>query len=243
MGLPLELSTIKSNYERVMERIHAAALDAGRDPETVRLVVVTKGQEIEGLRQAVGAGANRLGENYVEEALDKMVQFGQNVEVEWHMIGHIQSRKARLVAENFDFVHSLDSYKLAVRLDRFSGESDHRLPVLLECNVSGEGSKFGFPAWEKDQWHALAAAARQIADLPNLSVQGLMTMPPYFDDPEDARPYFQRLVRLRDFLCQKLPQLAWSELSMGMSGDYEIAVQEGATLLRVGQAIMGLRPE
>lgn len=243
MGLPPNLNTIKSNYERVMECIHAAALHAGRDPESVRLVVVTKGQKVERLRQAVGAGANRLGENYVEEALDKMVQLEQHVEVEWHMIGHIQSRKARQVAENFDFVHSLDSTKLAVRLDRFSEESHRQLPVLLECNVSGEGSKFGFPAWEAEHWHALAAAAYQITDMPNLSVQGLMTMPPYFDDPEDARPYFQRLVRLRDFLCQQLPQLSWSELSMGMSGDYEIAVQEGATLLRVGEAIMGLRPE
>ncbi len=241
MRIPQEISTIKTNYERVIERIQVAALRAGRDLGTIRLVVVTKGQAIDKLRQALGAGASRLGENYVEEALEKIVLLAQN-KVEWHMIGHIQSRKARLVAENFDFVHSLDSYKLAVRLDRFAGEADRRLPVLLECNVSGEGSKFGFPAWEIDQRAQLAAAASQIAELPHLSLKGLMCMPPYFDDPEDARPYFQRLVYLREYLCQQLPEVSWGELSMGMSGDYEVAVQEGATLLRIGQAIMGLRP-
>ena len=129
MGSPLELSTIRLNYEQVLERIHAAAISAGRAPESIRLVVVTKGQNLERLQEAVAAGARRLGENYVEEALDKKDRLGPQVEVEWHMIGHIQSRKARLAAENFDYVHSLDSYKLAVRLDRSSGEAHRRLPV------------------------------------------------------------------------------------------------------------------
>lgn len=243
MDIPFGISTIKENIEHVSEHIRKAAMRAGRDPESVRIVVVTKGHPPESLKDAVAAGASMIGENYVEEAMEKMAFLSAQDEVEWHMIGHIQSRKARQVAENFDFIHSLDSYKLAARLDRFSGELDQRLPVLLECNVSGEGSKYGFSAWNMEQWKAIAEVAGQVAALPNLEVRGLMTMPPYFDDPEKARPYFQRLVQLRDYLRDELPQVEWDELSMGMSGDYEIAVEEGATLVRIGTAIMGTRPD
>jgi pyridoxal phosphate enzyme (YggS family) len=243
MDIPFGINTIKENIEHVTGNIKTAAMRAGRDPESVRIVVVTKGHPPESLIDAVAAGAFRIGENYVEEAMEKMTFLSAQDEVEWHMIGHIQSRKARQVAENFDFIHSLDSYKLAARLDRFSGELDRRLPVLLECNVSGEGSKYGFSAWDMEQWKAIAEVAGQVAALPNLAVRGLMTMPPYFDDPEKARRYFQRLVQLRDYLRDELPQVEWDELSMGMSGDYEIAVEEGATLVRIGTAIMGTRPD
>lgn len=243
MDIPFGISTIKENIENVLGRIQVAAMRAGRDPESVRIVVVTKGHPPESLRDAVAAGAFRIGENYLEEAMEKMTFLSAQDEVEWHMIGHIQSRKARQVAENFHFIHSLDSYKLAARLDRFSGELDRRLPVLLECNVSGEGSKYGFSVWNMEQWIAIAEVAGQVAALPNLEVRGLMTMPPYFDDPEKARPYFQRLVQLRNYLRDELPQVEWDELSMGMSGDYEIAVEEGATLVRIGTAIMGTRPD
>lgn len=236
-------SSVRAKLEQVLERIHAAASSVGRDPDAVRLVVVTKGHKLDIIRDAIDAGASILGENYVDEALSKMEHLPEQYEVEWHMIGHIQSRKARMVVENFAYVHSLDSYKLAARLDRFSGEINRKLPVLLECNVSGEGSKYGFSAWSADLWQTLAEQAERIADLRNLDIRGLMAMPPYFDDPEQARPYFQRLVLLRSYLRDRLPRVNWSELSMGMSGDYEVAVQEGATLVRIGTAILGSRPD
>lgn len=236
-------STIRANLEHVLERIRESALSVGRDPGAVRLLVVTKGHEIADVQEAIAAGASRLGENYVDEALEKMQDLPNRDAVEWHMIGHIQSRKARPVVENFYYVHSLDSLKLAERLDRFASELGRELPVLLECNVSGEGSKYGFEAWSEAQWQALAEQANRIAGLQNLEVKGLMTMPPYFDDPEEVRPYFQRLVQLRDYLQESLPHVSWTELSMGMSADYEVAVQEGATMVRIGTAIMGARPD
>lgn len=242
MGYPLIESQVKANLDRVLENIARAAHKASRDPQEVRLVVVTKGHSLERVRAALAAGAHYLGENYVEEALDKIAPLGGQFGVEWHMIGHIQSRKARQVSENFVYVHSLDSLKLAERLDRFAGEAGKRLRMLLECNVSGEESKSGFPAWDPALWQALAEQAGCIAALPNLELDGLMTMPPYFDEPEIARPYFQKLARLRDFLIGKVPSAGWKELSMGMSGDYEVAIQEGATWVRIGQAILGPRP-
>ncbi len=232
--------TIRDNFERVCEQIEGAARLAGRAAGTVKLVVVTKGHSSEAARAVVAAGARRLGENYLEEALGKMEAL-PGVSLEWHMIGHIQSRKARPVCERFDWVQSLDSLKLAQRLDQFAGELGRRLPVLLECNVSGEASKFGFPLWDEPRWPDFLQAAAALMALPHLQICGLMTMPPYDPDPEAARPHFQRLRRLQAFLASQVPQADWSELSMGMSGDFEIAVQEGATLVRVGTAIVGAR--
>lgn len=231
---------IAENYRMVLERIEAAALAAGRVPADVKLVVVTKGQPVEAIREILAAGARCLGENYVEEALEKILALA-DIGVEWRMIGHVQSRKARLVIENFACCDSLDSLKLAGRLDRFAGELDRRLPVLLECNVSGEESKSGFAAWQETDWPALADEFSGIAALPNLEVRGLMTMPPYFDEPERARPFFKRLRRFQSFLKERQPETCWEELSMGMSGDFEAAIQEGATLVRIGTAIMGPR--
>lgn len=241
MEYSLVESQVKDNLDRVMEHIMAATQRASRQPGSVRLVVVTKGHSAERVQAAVAAGAQYLGENYVEEALNKIAVLGDRIGVEWHMIGHIQSRKARLVSENFAYVHSLDSLKLAERLDRFANEAGWRMPVLLECNVSGEESKYGFPAWDRVQWQSLAEQARRIAALPNLRLEGLMTMPPYFEEAEIARPYFQKLARLRDFLADRLPEVNLKELSMGMSGDYEVAIEEGATWVRIGQAILGPR--
>ncbi len=157
------------------------------------------------------------------------------------MIGHVQSRKARPVAELFDYLHSLDSLKLARRLDASCGEFGRRLPVLLECNVSGEETKFGYPAWQEDRWDALLPEINEIASLPNLELRGLMTMAPYLDNPEQARPYFSRLRRLRDFLQSRVAGASLSELSMGMSADYQVAIEEGATWVRIGTAIFGPR--
>lgn len=233
---------IHSNYWKVVEQIEKAAHSAGRDPASIRLVVVTKGHSLESVRWAVQAGIRIFGENYVEEGQAKLQALASETNLEWHMIGHVQSRKARLVCESFDWLHSLDSLKLAQRLDRFAAEVQRKLPVLLECNVSGEETKFGWPAWQEALWEPLAEQISSLVALPNLDVRGLMTMAPYFTEVEPARPYFKRLRSLRDYLARRLPQAGWEELSMGMSGDYTVAVQEGATLVRIGTAIMGARP-
>jgi hypothetical protein len=240
MGI-VERHSIRGNYLRVIEEIEKAASQAGRELSSVKVVVVTKGHPDEAVQEAIEAGARLIGENYAEEGIRKMEALGQRADLEWHMIGHVQSRKARLVCENFDWLHSLDSLRLAERLERFAAELELKLPVLLECNVSGEESKFGWRAWEEERWNELEVDFASILDLPHLVVRGLMTMAPFFDEAEAARPYFKRLRRLRDCLSDRLPKADWRELSMGMSGDYVAAIQEGATLVRIGTAIMGER--
>lgn len=228
------------NYRTVLERISRAAEAAARDPAAVKLVVVTKGQPLAAVEEVAAAGARCLGENYVEEALPKIEALSGQA-IEWRMIGHLQSRKARQAAEWFDGVDTVDSLKLARRLNRFCAELGKRLPVLVEFNVSGEESKFGWPAWQEASWPALAEQLAPLSELENLQIRGLMSMPPYFDQPERVRPYFQRLRRLQAYLAGQFPQVAWDELSMGMSGDFEVAIEEGATMVRVGTAIMGPR--
>lgn len=235
------VDSIRERYQRVLGQVARAAADCGRDPGAVRLVVVTKSQPVEVVRAAVAAGVTLCGENYAEEAVEKMAALGDSA-VEWHMIGHVQSRKADLVARHFSMLHSLDSLKLAARLERFCAEAGRRLDVLLEFNVSGEASKFGFPAWDEGRWPDLAPEVEALLQFSHLTIRGLMTMPPFFDDPEQTRPYFQRLGRLRDFLNEHFPGAGWSELSMGTSVDFVAAVQEGATMVRVGQAVLGPRP-
>jgi len=235
------MEQIRDNFQAVMEKIEFACRRTGRRPDEVKLVVVTKGQPIERIQALIEAGGRRLGENYAEEALGKIPLFSGTPGLEWHMIGHVQSRKARLVCENFAWVHSLDSLKLANRMDGILNEIARKIPVLIECNVSGEANKFGYPAWHRDQWSALAEALKPILALQQLEVRGLMTMAPYADNPEDARSYFRRLCALRDELARIYPASRWEELSMGMSLDFEVAVEEGATIIRVGEAILGQR--
>lgn len=235
-----QFDTIQNNFWQVRENIDKAAHSVGRDPGSVKLLVVTKGQPITKIQAVLSAGGKSFGENYVEEATSKIKTLADR-QIEWHMIGHVQSRKARLVSEYFDWVHSLDSYKLARRLDNFSREYNRVISVLLECNISHEASKFGWSTWEEARWSAFADEISPIIELPNLAVRGLMTMPPYDPDPEKSRPYFMKLRKLQDFLASKFPQESFSELSMGMSGDYQVAVQEGATIVRVGTAIVGQR--
>jgi pyridoxal phosphate enzyme (YggS family) len=236
------VTQIRERYQTTLERIAAAAKASGRDPESVRLVVVTKAQPLEVVQAAVQAGAHLLGENYPEESVSKISSFGPESGVEWHMIGHVQSRKARLVIDHFDLLQSLDSLKLAERLNRMAVEAERVLPVMLELNVGGEESKYGWPAAHEKDWPALYPVFDSILRLENLQIRGLMTMPPLETDPEDARVYFRTLRLLRDHLAARYPQTNWHELSMGTSADYEVAVQEGATLVRIGTAIVGARP-
>ena len=235
-------SIIRQNYEGVMERIQRAAQSAGRTAENVRLVVVTKAQPVEVVRAAIEAGARVLGENYPEESQPKIIELGHQGGVEWHMIGHLQSRKAGIVAEHFDMFQSLDSLRLAEKLERQLADRDRVLPVLLELNVGGEESKSGWQAADEELWEALLPEVEAVLALPHLAVRGLMTMPPLFDDPEEARPYFVRLRRLGEFLAHRFGTDHFQAYSMGTSADFEAAVQEGATLVRVGTAIVGPRP-
>jgi pyridoxal phosphate enzyme (YggS family) len=235
------VATIRENYEALLDRINQAARSAGRGTDEVRLMVVTKGQPLDKIQAVIEAGARLLGENYAEEGAEKIQALKVPAGTEWHMIGHVQTRKARLVCENFAWVHSLDSIKLAERLDRFAGELNRVLPFLIECNVSGEESKFGLPAWQEDRWDELCRTVSAILNFNNLQARGLMTMAPYLPDSQAARPYFNRLRRLRRELAMRFPASDWSELSMGMSADFETAIQEGATIVRIGEAILGSR--
>jgi hypothetical protein len=230
---------LAANLRAVQERITAAAGRAGRDPAAITLVAVTKTQPLAMVLAAYDLGLRHLAENRVEEAEVNAAALPPGVT--WHMIGHIQGRKAKRVVPLFHVVHSLDSVKLARALDRLSAGRATPLPVLLECNVSGETSKYGFTAdrWIEDdeQRRSLFAAVDEIVALPNLRLDGLMTMAPIVADPEQARPVFARLRRLRDELAAAFPQAGWPHLSMGMTDDFEVAIEEGATRVRIGRAI------
>jgi pyridoxal phosphate enzyme (YggS family) len=237
------VNSIRDRYEETLGRIASSAQEAGRDPDSVKLVVVTKTQPVEVVQAAIEAGAKYLGENYPEEGVMKIQFLGPQSGVEWHQIGHIQSRKAKLVVAHFDVVQSLDGLKLAERLSRFSSEANRTLPVLLEFNVGGEESKSGWDASNEETWQNLFSDVESIIALPNLQVRGLMTMPPLESEPKLSKIYFRKLARLRDVMARHFSQSSarWDELSMGTSTDYEAAVREGATLVRVGTKIVGAR--
>ena len=239
--MPNLVSSIRENYQYTLDQIANAARKSDRDPQEIRLVVVTKSQPIEVVQAVVEAGVHILGENYPEEGVTKMQSLAGQTGVEWHMIGHVQSRKAQLVADHFALLHSLDSLKLAQRLNRFAAERNHVLPVLLEFNVGGEESKSGWEASDETQWDVFMPEIADLLSLHNLGIHGLMTMPPLGTDPADSRRFFLRLRRLRDHLATQFPEADWRQLSMGTSADYTVAVEEGATLVRVGTAIVGAR--
>jgi pyridoxal phosphate enzyme (YggS family) len=236
-----KIAGIHQRFQQVVGQIAEAATRSGRTEGAVRLVVVTKSQPLEVVQAAVAAGAGILGENYAEEAVSKISAL-KNTSVEWHMIGHVQSRKSALVAGNFSMLHSLDSIKLAERLNRDCNDQNRKLPVLLEINVSGEETKYGFRGWSENSWSDLVSECEKIMELPGLQLRGLMTMPPYYDDPERTRPFFDRLHRLQVYLQKCIPQANLAEISMGTSVDFIAAIEEGSTLVRVGTAIVGSRP-
>lgn len=230
---------LKIRYEQVLAEIEAAAVGVGRNPSELKLVVVTKGHPVSEIEEAYRLGVRDVGENRVAEAGEKQITMAAFKDLTWHMIGHVQSRKAVDVAGHFGLVHSLDSVKLARRMDRFAEEAGVTQDVLLEFNVSGEASKSGWGGRHEPDWPELLLEMEAVLACNHLRVRGLMTMAPYSENPEDARPSFARLRRLRDFLASQLPEANWAELSMGMSGDFVPAIEEGATLLRIGTAVMG----
>jgi pyridoxal phosphate enzyme (YggS family) len=224
---------ISSNINAIKQKIAAAAQRAGRDPLSIKLMAVTKTVEPERIGTAIEAGLTMLGENYVQEAKDKITIIGDRAQ--WHMIGHLQTNKAKYAVKLFDYVHSVDRLELAQELDKRAGQINRKLNVLIEVN-SGEESKSGI---EKTQALELV---RQVAHLPNLTLRGLMTMAPYSDNPENSRPYFKALRDLRDDIDRaSITGISMEELSMGMTDDFEVAIEEGATIIRVGRAIFGKR--
>ncbi len=238
----LKMSAVKENLLNVMHRMEKAARKAGRDPKEVKLVAVSKTVEVARIKEAIEAGVTILGENYVQEAQKKIEEIeklarteplGEGGLVSWHFIGHLQSNKAKYAVRLFDTIHSVDSIPLAEELNRRAEQAGQVIKVMIEVNLSKEATKFGT---DEEQ---LVNLARRIRDLKHLSLEGLMTMPPYFDDPEMSRPYY---VALRD-LKEKMTRegIPLKELSMGMSNDFEIAIEEGATFVRVGTAIFGAR--
>jgi pyridoxal phosphate enzyme (YggS family) len=242
MRTAIELQkTIRENFDHVKVRITRAALDAGRNPDEIRLVVVTKTKPIEVIKEVIEAGGVDLGENYIEEAVPKIQALDDSKRVRWHMIGHLQSRKARSCCEHFHYLHSLDSLKLAERLDRFSTEMGKRLPVYLEFNVSGEPSKSGWDILHQEKWDEILLDIEKILAYPHLDLLGAMTMPPFSDNAEDSRPYYQKLRKFQAYVIDHLQLTCFNELSIGMSSDYEVAIQEGSTCVRIGQAILGPR--
>jgi len=240
MDMPVE--NISKNIELVRQKIDLAASSVGRSSNEVNLVVVTKGQPGDVLLTAFKAGIRIFGENYPEETITKIQTLQGYQGIEWHMIGHLQSRKARIVAEKFSLLHSLDSVHLALKLDQILSEQNKMMPVLLECNVSGEETKYGWPVWDEGQWLALLADVSMVLKCKYLVLVGLMTMPPLFQDIEGARPYFRKLYALKEFLTREISAEYFKELSMGTSADYTVAIQEGSTYVRIGQAILGPRP-
>lgn len=226
--------SIQQNLDEIYRRIRTAALKAGRDPATVRLVAVSKTKPADLVHEAVRAGQRLFGENYVQELAAKAPTVAEPVE--WHFIGHLQSNKVRQIAGLVTTIHSVDRFSLAEEIDRQWAKLGKSCEVLVQVNVSGETTKSGTTA------AAAVDLVRQVATLPHLRVRGLMTMPPFFDDPEAARPYFRALRQLSEEIGRlDIPGVAMAELSMGMSGDFVVAIEEGATLVRVGSAIFGER--
>ncbi len=225
---------LAANIAHVRSTIANAARRAGRDPAEITLVAVSKTRPVELVEMAYNLKVTDFGENRVQEALPKIAAFHPQG-MRWHMIGHLQSNKVRKVVGAFDSVQSVGSLALAQTLQRQAAKRAIRLPVLLEVNVAGEESKAGVRPDE------VLPLARQIAELPALEVQGLMTVAPLVDDPEKVRPVFRSLRELRDLLRSELPECSWQHLSMGMTDDYSIAIEEGATIVRVGRAIFGER--
>ncbi len=240
------MDEIMNRVAAVRARVDAAARAAGRDASEIALIGVSKTNPAERVAAAFGAGLTQFGENRVQEAEPKIAALAElRASLTWHLIGHLQTNKARRAGQLFDYVHSVDSLRLAEGLARGAAGRPAPLPILLQVNVSGEASKDGmdFANWERDaaKLEAGCAAIESILGLEELAVRGLMTIAPWGDDPQLARPTFASCRMLRDELAARFPQASWRELSMGMSDDFAVAIAEGATMVRVGRAIFGER--
>lgn len=226
---------MKKRLENIKNRIKKAACVCDRDPETIRLVAVSKTMPADRVREAIEAGAAILGENYIQEAREKINTL-LSYPVSWHFIGRLQTNKAKYAVKLFDLIHTVGTLKLAHELNKQAKKINKVQNILIQVNVGMEISKSG--VYAKDAQSLI----KDISCFENLSVKGLMTMPPFFNNPEKVRPYFSALCNLRDQIKKEsMPNVSMNELSMGMTGDFEVAIEEGATLVRIGTAIFGKR--
>lgn len=228
-------SIIPKNIAIVRERIEKAAKRAGRDPKEITILAAAKSVDIKRMQEAVRAGVNVFGENYVQEAKKKIDNIRKAKEISWHFIGHLQKNKAKDAVKLFDMIETVDSVGLAKELNK---RAEEKLDVLIQVNLAKEKTKGGVTE------HEALTLAREMAKLENLSLKGLMSIPPYFENPEMSRPYFTELRRLAEKIRREnIPGIIMKELSIGMSHDFEIAIEEGATIVRIGTAIFGERPK
>jgi hypothetical protein len=235
MEVPSRRDEIATSLAAVRQRLARAIERAGRLPSSARLVAISKTRPAEDVRAAFDAGQVDFGENRVQEALEK-IGATSDIPIAWHLVGHLQTNKARRAAVSFACIHSIDSAEVLKRVDAAAAEAGRRTELLVQVDLAGEATKHGAPA---DTWMSVFEAA---AGCRAARVTGLMLLPPFTPDPEDARPYFRRLRALRDALAGRgVPPEMLRELSMGMSHDFEVAVEEGATMIRVGTAIFGER--
>jgi len=231
----MESEAIKKRLTDIKERIKKTAIDCGRPPDTVRLVAVSKTIPEDTVREAIKAGVDILGENYIQEARDKINTLSA-YPVLWHFIGHLQSNKAKYAVKLFDMIHTVDSLKLAKELNKQAKKINKIQKILIQVNISMESTKSGIH--EEDAQKLI----KEISLFGNLSIKGLMTMPPFFNNPEKVRPHFSALRNLRDKIRNEaIKNVSMQELSMGMTGDFEVAIKERATLVRIGTAIFGER--
>lgn len=227
--------TIIRNLKNIKQRMANAMQRSGHATDAVRLVAVGKTQTSQVVRMAIEAGADIIGENYVQESREKYNAL-IGTPAQWHFIGHLQSNKAKYVVRMFDLIHSVDSEKLALAIDKQAGKISKVQDILVQVNISGEASKSGISQ------EAALSLVDSISQLPNLRIKGLMTMPPFFNQPDMSRPYFAALRKLKKRIqLENNTHLEMAELSMGMTGDFEVAIEEGATLVRIGTAIFGER--
>ncbi len=229
------MPSIKQNLHHITSQINQSAQGCGRDPESVVLVAVSKKKSTEQIVECVEAGGTHLGENYIQEAVQKIDKIGKDRAC-WHFIGHLQSNKARFAVHYFEYIHTVDTVKLALEINKWAHKINKVQKILLQANIADEQTKSGAGTDE------LIGLAKQVSTLENVSIQGLMCMPPFFDDPEQARPYFKTLVSIRDQIkALKLPSVSMEDLCMGMRIDFMVGIEEGATMVRVGTSIFGSR--
>lgn len=228
------MEDIRENIKRIKDRICKAALQSGRDPENILLIAVTKTVGVDHIKAGIEAGLDIFGENRVQDAEGKILELGHDVQ--WHFIGHLQTNKVKKAIDLFDIIHSVDSLHLALEIDKRASVADKCVPVFLQVDLGGEETKFGFSKEE------LLQALDQMAGFTHIRIRGLMTMPPWAENPEESRPYFRELAMLKETISSRhIAGISMEHLSMGMSQDFEVAIQEGADMIRIGTALFGAR--
>ena len=229
------MKTIKNNLDIINQQIDKAALSHNRAPEGIELIAVSKKKSAKAIQEARSAGAKHFGESYIQEAIEKIETIADD-SITWHFIGHLQSNKAKFAVQYFEYIHAIDKFKLAKQINKQAQKIDKIQKILIQVNIGDELTKSGTRIEETIE------LIKQVQGLENLSVQGLMCMPPYFEDPENARVYFKQMVEIKEQIkAENFENISMNHLSMGMSNDFKVAIEEGATMVRVGTSIFGER--